>query len=92
MRLLLAGLLALSAVPGVAQERQTYHPTKFQDLAVSMEVLLNNGFSIVNESIAPDGVGNYLLRGRENKWVTCSLRGAVMNGRVVVGSRCTALN
>jgi hypothetical protein len=89
---LLASLaVAASALPAAAQERHAYHPTKFQDLAISMEMLLNNGFAIVNEAIAPDGVGNYLLH-RENKWVTCSLRGGEVNGRVVVGSRCVALN
>ena len=92
MRTLLAGLIVLAALPAAAQERHPLHPTKFQDLAVSMEMLLNNGFSIVNESVGPDGAGNYLLHGRETKWVTCSLHGVELNGHVVVGSRCVALN
>ena len=91
MRMLLAGFVLCLAGPAMAQDVHQYHVTKFQDVPLSMAVLLNSGYAIVNESIGPDGVGNYLLH-RENKWVTCSLKGSEQGGRVVVGSRCVALN
>lgn len=91
MRMLLAGLAAASvAAPAMAQDTAQYHVTKFQDLAQSMETLLNGGYTIVNESVAANGA-NFLLR-HQDKWVTCSLRGAEQSGQVVVGSRCVALN
>ena len=91
MRLLLACLAAASvAGPAMAQENAQYHVTKFQDLAQSMEALLNGGYTIVNESVAANGA-NFLLR-RQDKWVTCSLKGAEQGGQVIVGSRCVALN
>src|SRR5579862_3784304 len=40
------------AGPAVAQENAQYHVTKFEDLAQSMEALLNGGYTIVNESVA----------------------------------------
>jgi hypothetical protein len=91
MRLLLVTLAALSlTAPAQAQETQEYHVTKFQDLALSMEALLNDGYAIVNESVAQNGA-NFLLR-HENKWITCSLKGTERDGKVIVGSRCVALN
>lgn len=92
MRLLIACLAAASvAGPALAQENAQYHVTKFQDLAQSMEALLNGGYTIVNESVAANGA-NFLLR-RQDKWVTCSLKGAEQGGgQVIVGSRCVALN
>ena len=91
MRLLLACLAAASvAGPAVAQENAQYHVTKFQDLAQSMEALLNGGYTIVNESVAANGA-NFLLR-HQDKWVACSLKGAEQGGQVIVGSRCVALN
>lgn len=91
MRLLLAGLAVLSlARPALAQGNEKYRPTKFQDLDLSMQALLNEGYSIVNESVAANG-GNYLLH-RQDKWITCSLAGTQQGGQVVVVSRCVALN
>lgn len=91
MRMLFLCLAALAlAQPAMAQDIQQYHVTRFQDLQLSMEQLLNGGYTIVNESVAANGA-NFLLR-RQEKWVTCSLKGSEQVGQVVVGSRCVALN
>ncbi len=91
MRPLIASLAAAClAAPAMAQDVHAYHVTKFQDLPLSMAVLLNNGYTIVNESVGSNGA-NFLLR-KNTKWVTCSLKGAEQGSRVVVGSRCVSLN
>ena len=80
MRMLFACLAAASvAGPAMAQENAQYHVTKFQDLGQSMEALLNGGYAIINESVAANGA-NFLLR-HQDKWVTCSLKGAEKGGR-----------
>lgn len=92
MRGLPAALLSFAfAGPAMAQTNERYAVTKFQDLEQSMQVLLTEGYTIVNETIGGNNLANFLLR-RQDKWVTCSLHGVQQATQVVVVSRCTALN
>lgn len=81
----LAALL-LAAAPILAQTTQPGHETRYEELTVSLQSLLDDGWEIVDMAGNLGGIA-YLLR-KESKWVTCQ----VISRREDTRSRCMAMN
>lgn len=85
---LLAGLALASLAPAQAPA-QTTQPgieTRYEELTIPLQALLDEGWEIVDMAGNLGGIA-YLLR-KESKWVTCQ----VVSRREDTRSRCMAMN